>query len=528
MGVSTAVIVAPAYRQLNINPNFSADTNWTKGAGWTISGGAGIGTVATENISQTVDPLISGVVYRTRIAVNATIGKVVVVLGSQAGTARGTGTHDETITSNGAGYYVRPATVGEGGTGNFTGSIVSCYVVPTKESFTKSGFGTPKAAIFCLSNEYTDDDNQNHAVWAMGIAESATRRYCIMGTSEAGLSTSDSYRRISNTSCIAHLQYTDGTLRQAADFSAWVTDGVEIEWETLDMVLSTTAPIITIVLLTGSDLSVYVGDFTSPAVFEGITDVTAPGFQPDQVICLSCASTTAFDTTGNGLRLTVGFADNLGDVVTMSSLNMLSTDAVSTTAVRNMVSTLGVVSMPDASAAFDLQSFDSSGFSATALADGSVICAYLALKYTGGVKHWVGTVGSPITTGVYAVTTPGMKPQLVLHCPNFVDTTDLEVVTEAKGAGSWALAAFDATTDNTIGIFDEDNVTTTNTGSFAASKAAVVRRGLGTVASTSTFTSFDTNGWTLNCNGANATVRYWPSLAIGEFVSAFRPQVMLI
>lgn len=40
--------------ELFVNPGFAADTNWTKGSGWTITGGVGVGTTTSGTLQQGV------------------------------------------------------------------------------------------------------------------------------------------------------------------------------------------------------------------------------------------------------------------------------------------------------------------------------------------------------------------------------------------------------------------------------------------------------------------------------------------
>lgn len=81
------------------NTDFATDTIWTKGAGWTISGGVANATGALNTpISQVaVTPIIQGQSYTVEFTVTALAGTVTPSVGGNAGTTRGAGTWRETI-----------------------------------------------------------------------------------------------------------------------------------------------------------------------------------------------------------------------------------------------------------------------------------------------------------------------------------------------------------------------------------------------------------------------------------------------
>lgn len=516
MGISVGVISAPAWRQVIVNSEFATDTAWTKGTGWTIGSHVATAASATGNLIQTVEPLVSGAVYKTRFqVVTLTAGGCQLKLGTALGTNRtAAGTYTEDITANGTAFAVQVTGAA------FTGSVDNVLCVPLKETFTKSGLGTPKAAKFIISASFSNAGSQANAILGMGLADGA-RQFCAMGTSETGIiSGSDSYRRISNTSCIGTLKATDGTLDQDADWSAWVTDGVEILWTTLNLDQAGVIPIMTVILFVGTDLNARVDTFTTFAGDEVSVTVT-PGFPVDDVIVLTCGSTTAFDTTGNGLKLSVGFVDNAGGgVVNHAALNMLSTDNVSTTDVRNRISTDSAAAQPGGGPQFSLLNFTATTFDALTMGlGGACIAAYLALGFNGKAKHWVGVVDSPTVAGNRSVTAPGFKPQAVIQCPTVASAIDADVIGDSTGAGSWSIAAFDSATANSINICDSDGVTTSRTESLSDSRPVRSWRGSGTFMHTATFTSFDATGWTLDYAGVDAAVRKWPALAIEEFAT---------
>ena len=87
------------------NPDFETDSIWTKGAGWTISGGVATHSSGTANLSQAGIIDQDGANYRVIFTIaGRTAGSVTPYIGATAGTARSAdGVHTETIASPGSG-----------------------------------------------------------------------------------------------------------------------------------------------------------------------------------------------------------------------------------------------------------------------------------------------------------------------------------------------------------------------------------------------------------------------------------------
>ena len=112
-----AVIPVPTEGAEEItNGDFATDTNWTKGTGWTISGGSLNGSSSTSSTYQN-NGLVNGTMYiATYIVSNYVSGSVQIKLGGSLGQARtSNGTYTEVLTAT----QVITWLVGN----NFTGSI---------------------------------------------------------------------------------------------------------------------------------------------------------------------------------------------------------------------------------------------------------------------------------------------------------------------------------------------------------------------------------------------------------------------
>ena len=93
------------------NGGFTADTNWTKGAGWTISGGAAHSDgsqAADSNLSQAAVLTATNTYLVTFTISNYSAGNIRPVCGTALGTNRSAnGAHTEHIIGNGTGFALR-------------------------------------------------------------------------------------------------------------------------------------------------------------------------------------------------------------------------------------------------------------------------------------------------------------------------------------------------------------------------------------------------------------------------------------
>ena len=125
--------------ELVTNGNFATDSNWTKGAGWTISGGAANGSSTTGDLYQE-NVVESGKYYKVTFTIsNYVSGSVRVELPNNAasGTERSAnGTYTETILSAGTTVLFDART-------SFTGSIDNVSVVQLVDfQFDRNSTGT--------------------------------------------------------------------------------------------------------------------------------------------------------------------------------------------------------------------------------------------------------------------------------------------------------------------------------------------------------------------------------------------------
>jgi hypothetical protein len=118
------VFVSNGLQEIAVNGTFVSDTDWTKGAGWTIAAGVATATGAISTaISQVPTiPLVAGQAYAVTYTITRSAGGLIPSLGGQNGTERtASGTYREII--------IAAATTPTAFTGNaFTGTLDSVSI----------------------------------------------------------------------------------------------------------------------------------------------------------------------------------------------------------------------------------------------------------------------------------------------------------------------------------------------------------------------------------------------------------------
>lgn len=112
-------------------PDFATDTVWSKGAGWTISGGVGNASASSAALSQTIPEIVAGNSYKVTYTITRSAGSIRPSLGGTNGTSRSAaGTYTDTIVAGAGGVL---AFTGTGFTGTIDNVVVrgvGSYIVP--------------------------------------------------------------------------------------------------------------------------------------------------------------------------------------------------------------------------------------------------------------------------------------------------------------------------------------------------------------------------------------------------------------
>jgi hypothetical protein len=164
----------------------------------------------------------------------------------------------------------------------------------------------------------------------------------------------------------------------------------------------------------------------------------------------------------------------------------------------------------------EIGGFDGSGFSAfTRDSAEANRFAYLALKYTSddSLGHWVSDeMLSRTGVGDKSYSDTGFTPQFVLWLPSMCQS-DNSRETDGDG-GVFGVCVLTTDEEYSACICDEDNVSTTNTGSRVENKALYLLKHDKTEAFVGTFVSFQGSGWSVNMTKSQVFQRRFAALAV--------------
>jgi hypothetical protein len=348
---------------------------------------------------------------------------------------------------------------------NFRVAFVDVYspLVGGTQDYTVPGFGTPKAVIGIMTQAWYDDTEQSGACLSVGLADGTTQ-LMFSGNTRDGLATQDSYRRGESAGFLG-VWSLDLADFNDANFSTWITDGVRLSWT----ITGETPHKLTLVLLSGDDLSAHVAVAQVPHVVDTSNNETGLGFQPD--IVLTCGMGQWNNSTVSHNALGMGVAVNDGNFTQMciarcdddgtsqgESTARLLTDRCSARVEANSL---------DLSA--EITAFGADGFTVTAR-EGSVAnedFMYLALAIKNH-RIWAGEITTPTSPGSEAITGPGFQPSFVMQILSMLTASDTTV--QGAAAGSFGLS-FVHPVEHCYSFNNEYGVETANTSQLATPKA---------------------------------------------------------
>lgn len=407
-----------------------------------------------------------------------------------------------------------------GGGGAATGSVV---VARTRvamntgtgtQDITTSDLGglTPSAVLFFITNATADATAVDGARFSVGAATSTTLEWCVGFQAQDAQATTNTDRRSDNTRCLFLLQ--DGTTFRevAAEFDSFITNGVRI-----NITVASSAYFLEAVFFAGADVTnAYAGYVSLGNTLDLVTDITAPGFQPNLVIaaCAHSLNNTATTNANNS----IGVVRENSGTVTQRSLCWRDGDAdANVTTVSNVSDLYGIHALTSGGAVQwggEFGAFDASGFSVTTRVAGSstTSLAYLALKIN-NASTYVDTFTAPASTGTESTTAPAFEPQFALvglTMATTVNTVETDGDSENFGVGVWS-----ATGQSFQMVSDDDNAVDSNTYSLnTTTRPILLKNGAQSTNIEATFTGFTATGWDLNYTTTAGTARKGFVLAI--------------
>jgi len=178
---------------------------------------------------------------------------------------------------------------------------------PYTQDITTADLGglTPVAAIIEVTRAITDGVQADHYGFSIGAATGASNEWCASFSVEDGTAAADTAQITSSSKCIVLLVPGDTTVDGEAEFSAWITNGIRINW--------TNAPgaafLIKVKFIAGTDVSAHANNISLGDSEDNAVDITAPAFEPDFMLAV-CAGGLAIDSSGTSPRLSIGLIHN--------------------------------------------------------------------------------------------------------------------------------------------------------------------------------------------------------------------------
>lgn len=381
------------------------------------------------------------------------------------------------------------------------------------QDFTISGFGTPKAAIFIVTNAVTDDTIAADAILSIGFTDGTNE--AATGTRAAdGGSLTEGDRYHSSARVIVAPTGTSTELF-GFSFNSWTTDGVTLDID----VQSSTARLCTCILIGGSDVSnAFVSEYDDLGTGTSPIDIdfgVGNRFQPDLVFMTSMGPAGATPTGTANMKISFGVGINDGAdtqrVAMIGNVNGSSTNLGN--AYIGNDSIVGAVYQSSLGWDAVIGSYDANGFSITPnSSSASSIVFYLALKFTNSPDIDLFDMSWP-TTGDYAETTPGFTPSFGMIVSNAgISTRNTSTLT---GIASLAVSSFDGNGIYTQNVTDEDGVISMNCQSLSSDQLRIIDNDGSTDYVIASSYAFDSSGWdfTLSTNPGSAVLGW--GLAIG-------------
>lgn len=381
------------------------------------------------------------------------------------------------------------------------------------QAVTGVGF-QPKAVVFWWTRQNTF--NANNAGISTGYGYAAALPTITQGSVAAAardnLATTDNNFMESITYSIVILNpgATGTPMVARASVTAFGADGFTLNWQTNEA----QANQIHYMAIGGADITdARVGTFAGPAV-AGSAAVTGVGFQPDAVLFVAGNRTgVTWDTIVAEGAQTIGF---MSSATSQASIGWSARDAQ--TALSNAHAWSGAQAITglrrnalDQQAAFT--SMDADGFTLNFTQTGGASnYIYLALK--GGLFK-MGTFNKNTAAGAQSVTGLGFQPSGLMLLSESDNVAAATARASANPASNLSIGATDGTTSGSTWMHYR-SIATTDTNTFTYN-TNIMKMGINTNATVTnygeaTFTSFNTDGFTINWTTSDATARnliYW-------------------
>lgn len=373
-----------------------------------------------------------------------------------------------------------------------TGTITSTGVQDITGSL---GGATPFAVIMKTIGVASNEADGGDAALAVGFATASAEG----GSSflaEDAVSTSNTDRETSSSTFI--------TAPNDIGFNSFKANGMEVNVPTLSASFFYKA-----IFFYGSGGAAAVGTDVVSTTEQTLSGLS---FEPDLLFITGTGNASI--TASTNAIYHFGVAKNGGNQLGVSYFNR---NALATTQTESLLRTADVAGQSFAGSQtwnLDITGFTSDGFTHQATASAGLdIVNYLAIKLPTGESGHVGKITLPASGSTYSETGFGFEPSFAeIITPFNTTANDNALVAD----GVLAFGAFDGTTEKSCGVWSKDGAGTSNERDFAASKALWIQDDTGSEAIDLSFSSFDSDGFTLTVNTAASSARSGLVWAVGS------------
>lgn len=366
--------------------------------------------------------------------------------------------------------------------------------------FTKTGFGTPTAAIIIFDNSNGTNNPQTSSLLGVGFWDATDQRAISAGATD-NQGTSATYR--SSDDSYGLVMAADGSNKAAYTVSN-ITDGIRL---TMSVDAISDSHFCTVMLFSG--ISAKTGTFTPNATQNSTQASASLGFAP-KLIFFSTIGNTAADTAGGATCIvSFGFAAESGP--THRNLIHALSDAQGAELANVHFSTTRCVGQSSGDAqqwAGEVTTFGADTFTMTTRdgGTGSDVCFFLAL---GGadISYDTGTMTSRTATGD-DVNATDITPGAILTAFSTAASTTLQ--TAASGANSLQFGMGDADGQFSHNMSSQDAADTTDNNSRSTANKLIsldTSTGSGATLFIEGTVTLNASDFTVNYTTVNATAR---------------------
>jgi len=372
-------------------------------------------------------------------------------------------------------------------------TVVAVNTTLGNQDVTISGFGTPKAAQFFLSEAVTDDAIASGGAISVGFSD-GTYSACVSVANEDGQTSTDTQRTPGfGGSSIASVSDPNGGTKCTLDFVSWITDGVRIS---VDSNAVPAGYLLTVVLWGGADLD------SVKCVERGLQSSTAAqtytgiGFEFDVLFLAHCYASVNGGLVHSPFAYGCVINDNAA-APTQKAIGFCG-DNGSASGDQNTIAsdTYALVAPLIGSNRWNLTISDitSTGYTHTTSSSSSTTTIQLALKFAAGVDFSLTDVSIP-TSGNLVESGLSFQPEFtqmgLIQGPSAYDTLDT-----AAPSASLAFALTDSSQVHTISTSDEDGSADTVCKSLSSDQFRMLDYQGSADAFLASGYSLDSNGWT--------------------------------